>query len=252
MPDMTAFDYSSLPYPVREDLPEAYRSFWGKLAAPGSWWTGTERVAIANEVRNALNCSYCAARKAALSPYNFPGEHNSSGSALPPAAVDAVHRIITDQGRITQAWVDEIADQAVPAERYVELAAVAVTVFSIDEFNRALGLPLEPLPQALEGEPDHYRPAAIEEETGFVPMLKPNGTRNDRERGLWPPGRAANVLRALSLVPDAVRDWQAVAGAQYLPAAKLIKFLPETGRSINRMQMEIVAGRVSSYNECFY
>lgn len=58
---------------------------------------------------------------------------NAHGGFLDELAVDAVHRIITDQSRITQAW--------------------------IDEFNRALGLPLETLPEPLPGEPDEYRPA---------------------------------------------------------------------------------------------
>ena len=45
------------------------------------------------------------------------------------------------------------------------------------------------------------------------------------------------------LVPDAVRDWSKVAAAQYLSAALLIQFKPDVDRSINRMQIEIIAGR---------
>ena len=248
---MALFNYSGSPYPIRDDLPSAYQRYWDTLAKPGSSWTGAQRVAIAQEVRNATQCSYCQERKQALSPYNFPGEHEHS-HALPERAVDAVHRIITDQSRITQQWIDDNIEHGLSEEQFVELLGVTVTVFSIDEFNRALGLPLESLPEPQPGDPDHYRPALAERGTGYVAMLPLNGDFGEREANLWPPGRGANVLRALSLVPDAVRGWFGVAAAQYLALPAMMQFTGDLGRSIDRMQMELVAGRVSSYNECFY
>lgn len=251
MVGMDSFSYSTSPYAIRRDLQDAYRSYWNDLSSVGSWWTGTQRIAIAQEVRNAMSCSYCKARKQALSPYNFPGTHDHSES-LPELAIDAVHRIVTDQNRITQAWIDANVEHGLNEEKYVELLGVVVTVFSIDEFNRALGLALEPLPQPQPGEPDQYRPALAARGTGFVSMLPTSGNFTAREKGLWPEKRSANVLRALSLVPDAVREWSKVAHAQYLPPEQLTQFKPDLGRSINRMQIEVVAGRVSSINECFY
>ena len=56
----------------------------------------------------------------------------------PELAVDAVHRIVTDQARITQAWVDSLEQAGMPPEKYVELLGITVTVFSIDEFNVSL------------------------------------------------------------------------------------------------------------------
>ena len=72
---MTYFDYSNVSYSIRGDIPAAYQAYWAKLGAPGSWWSGEQRIAIAQESRNALTCSFCAARKSALSPYAFEGEH---------------------------------------------------------------------------------------------------------------------------------------------------------------------------------
>jgi hypothetical protein len=69
---------------------------------------------------------------------------------------------------------------------------------------------------------------------------------------LWPDGRTANVIRALSQVPNAVREWLAVSDAQYLPIDVIRNPAADTDRVLNRMQIEIVAGRVSSHNECFY
>ncbi len=246
---MRPFSYEHSPYPVRADLKAAYREYWHALAKPGNWWSGEERVAIAEESRNAVACSYCAERKQALSPYNFAGEHNR-GDALDEATVDAVHRVVTDQDRITQAYVAQLAEQGMRPEKYVELLGVVVTSLSIDEFNRALGLDLEPLPAPEPGEPDQYRPMQATHVTGFVPMLPEDGA-NGNESDLW--GKvSANVLRALSVVPDAVRDWMGVGGAQYLSMKGMMQFSGDLGRSIDRMQMELIAGRVSAINECFY
>ena len=96
---MTYFDYSNAAYPIRGDIADAYRAYWRKLAAPGSWWNGAQRIAIAQESRNALACTFCAQRKVSLSPYGLKGEHDHS-NGLPEVAVDTVHRIITDQSRI--------------------------------------------------------------------------------------------------------------------------------------------------------
>ena len=247
---MQAFSYSQSPYPIRDDLGAAYRAFWERLARPGSWWTGAERVAIAQESRNAVNCRYCAERKEALSPYGFDGEHERAG-ALDPFVVDAIHRIITDQTRITQSYVDDNQGEGLSKEHYVELASIVVVTFSIDEFHRALGLPLEPLPEPEAGEPTHYRPAHAVDGTGFVPMIPADGNVGP-EADLWPEGANANVLRAFSVVPDAVRDWMRVSNAQYLSMEGMQIFAGDTGRSIDRMQIELVAARVSSHNECFY
>ena len=247
---MVHYTYSESPYPIRAGLGQAYRHYWQVLATPGTWFTGAERVAIAAEVRNALSCPFCAERKTALSPYAVQGEHRS-GDTLKPALVDAVHRVITDQSRITRAFIDDLATEGVTQEHYVELAGIAVTVFSIDEFNRALGLPLEPLPEPLPGQPSNRRPAVTESDTGFVAMVTPDGAVGE-ESDLWQQGRTANVLRALSLVPNAVREWMAVGDQQYLSMAGMGQFGDFPDRSINRMQIELVAGRVSSINECFY
>lgn len=247
---MTSFDYSDAPFAIRDDMAQAHRKFWQKLARPGSWWTGAQRVAIARESRNALGCEYCKARRLALSPYNFAGEHDHD-AAIPDAAVDAVHRVITDQGRITKRYVEDNVAAGLSKDAYVELVGLVVAVFSVDEFHRALGLELEALPEPSAGEPDRHRPAMLSEDIGFVPTVPPDGSVGD-EADLWPKGRTANVIRALTLVPDALRDWRDLSAAQYLSFQGMRNFVKDEARSINRMQMELVAARVSSVNECFY
>jgi len=244
------FAYNESPYPIREEIRTAYRSYWQQLASAGSWWSGAERVAIAQEVRNATNCEFCSERKQELSPYALKGVHNSS-TTVPELAIDAVHRIVTDQTRITKRWVEELAENDLSNEAYVELAGIVVAVFSIDEFNRALGLALETLPESESGEPSHYRPQQAVEGTGFVAMLPADGDTG-KEAGIWPGGRSANVLRALTLVPNAFREWLALSAVQYIPIQDMVNMVQPEGRVIDRMQIELVAGRVSAINQCFY
>jgi len=257
------FDYSQLPDDVcpieistaiRDDISEAYRDYWKALASPGNWWSGVERIAIAAEVRAAQSCEYCDQRKQALSPSALAGVHSCSThypGVLDEAAVDAIHRIVKDQTRITQTYVDALTEAGISNECYVELAGIVVTVFSIDEFNRALGLPWEPLPLPEVGEVDNYRPQAAEREVGFVPMVSADAAA-EAEQDLYPDGRSANVLKALSLVPNAVRQWMSIAAVQYLSIEGMANLIKQDGRSLNRMQMELIAGRVSAINQCFY
>ena len=247
---MTFFDYDQAPVPIRADIAAAHRNYWRTLARPGSWWTGAERVAIAAESRNATTCRLCQARKQALSPEAVTGEHDC-GEGLPATAVDAAHRVVTDQGRLTRKYVEHNVAAGLTKEAYVELVGVVVAVMSIDEFHRALGMELERLPIPEPGEISRYRPAVLSEDIGFVPTIPPDGAVGNEE-GLWPGGRTANVLRALTLVPDALRDWLGLAGAQYLSVEDMANMGQDEARSINRMQMELIAARVSAVNECFY
>jgi hypothetical protein len=60
-----------------------------------------------------------------------------------------------------------------------------------------------------------------------------------------------NVARALSLVPDAVRQLKELSEAHYLRIDDVVDPRARM-RELTRPQMELVAGRVSALNECFY
>ena len=244
------FKFQDIDFPVREDLCRAYREAWQRLARPGNWWTAAERVAIAAESRNAPECPLCRQRKDPILTYPVEGKHTHL-NRLPAAAVDVIHRVISDEESITLKWVNGILDGGLSDGQYVELLGVVLMVFSIDEFHRAIGAGLEPLPEPEPGTPDHYRPPALESSTGFVPMI-PADANTGREADLWPTGRTGNVIRAMSLVPNAVRDLMLLSDVQYIDHGEMMAFRPEAGRAIDRMQIELVAGRVSAMNQCFY
>jgi len=248
---VTAFDYSGAPLAIRDDLPEAHRAAWRWIASPGAWWTGPERVAIAAEARRAPGCARCREAKASLSPQAVPGEHDSAG-ALPAPAIDAAHRLATDPARLSRSWLEKTLAGGLSDGHYVELLGVVVAAISIDSFHRALGLPLEPLPEPLPGEPTRERPACAREGMGFVATIAAKDAVGPYD-DLYPKAPiVANVMRAMSLVPDNVRMLRQLSAAHYVPFAIVANVGAETGRALSRSQIELIAGRVSAANECFY
>lgn len=247
---MQAFAYPNSPYPIRADLPQTYCAAWQQLASPGTWWSGAERVALAQETRNALRCEFCARRKAALSPFSpLDGEHTAT-TDLSPTTVDVVHRLTTDPARLTGAWVAEVTSNELSMGQYIEIISVVVTTLCIDTFHYGLGFELEPLPRPESGQPSCYTPPGLEHRTAWVPMID---TAGEREADLWGGAKTApNVLRALSLVPDAVRSWKELSDAQYIPIAEVRNPAADGDRAISRAQTEFIAARVSALNECFY
>jgi hypothetical protein len=246
---MSDLDYAAAGIPVREDIRAAHAWFALHLRSPGTWWTGAERVAIAAESRNAADCPLCRERKAALSPSAVSGEH-ASPSALPASAVDVIHRVRSDPARLSRSWFESVTGAELAVEAYVEIIGVVTALAGIDFFCRALGVaPLE-LPEPLAGEPSRYRPEGLKSGIAWVPMLAPEGASGpeaDLYRGI---DFVPNIMRALSCVPDQVRAWRVFSDPYYVPMEKLGD--PTHARELDRMQMELVAARVSSLNECFY
>ena len=129
--------YAQAPVPIRADIQVAHTTIWQKLAEPGTWWTGAERVAIAAEVRKAYTCQLCAARKAALSPSALEGQHDTTGF-VSEVMLEMIHRITTDPGRLSKEWYEQLSAQGLQDTHYVEALGVLVRTISIDTFCRAL------------------------------------------------------------------------------------------------------------------
>lgn len=237
---------------VRDDIIEGHALVFTRIAMPGTWWTGAERVAIAAAARSARNCHFCEERKAAISPYAVEGEHSSDPhdeGLLPPAIIDIIHMATTDASRMTEAAINKLSDDGLTDDHYVEALGIAVAVRSIDQTCRGLGVPLHRLPTAVAGEPSHIRPEVEPADEAFVAMMparQPAPPNDD----LWDDDSIYYGLRAMSLVPDAVRDLRILAAAQYMALDLAADF--SQGRTLGREQMELLAGRVSAINDCFY
>lgn len=247
-----AFDYSSSPYPIPDYKAEAHRGAWQYMARPGSWWAGSERVAIAAASRAAHDCALCRERKAALSPNAVSGTHDGPSDGLGDKVVDAIHRITTDPARLTGSWVESLIDEGFSYGHYVEMVSLIVNLISIDTLHEALGLPLEALPEPEPGEPDGYMPPGAAIDVAWVPMIYPQNL-TEREADIYfGAAQMGHVIRAMSLVPDAVRWLNNLGEAHYLPTPQVGDFSKEGHLTLTRMQTELVAARTSYYNDCFY
>ena len=249
---MIDISYDHTPYTVREDLLAAHRRAWQRLAEPGTWFTGAERVAIMAESRHALTCELCQQRKAALSPHTVEGVHNSLGQALlSEAMIEVIHRIRTDPGRLTKAWYDGVrAGNGISDTHYVEIVGVVASTVAVDTFARGIGSTLLPLPEPIAGEPSRYHPTSARMDKSWVPTIPPDDAGADADLYAGRPV-IAHIYQAMSLVPDEVKGFFDIVNAQYLAAHEMRDFAHEF-RAINHAQIELVAGRVSAINQCVY
>lgn len=243
-------EYGDASWPLRDDFAAAHSRYWARLQQPGSWWSSAERIDIAREARAAWRCGRCAKSVTALSPNAVAGDCESA-SGLPEVAIEAIHRIVTDSSRLSRGWYQSLLDRGLGEGHYIELVGTVVSVVSIDSFAMAIGVCERALPAPGVGEPDHYRPATAGADDAWVPMVAEDNS-DTPESDLWVANNTGNVVRAMSLVPEEVRTLKDLSAAHYLAMADVPRHGFNGGRALSRSQIELVAGRTSALNACFY
>jgi hypothetical protein len=242
--------YASAPIAIRDDLAAAHAQAWRHIGQSGTWWDAATRVAIAAETRHALSCALCRARKEALSPAAVVGRHDSPGD-LPQIVVEVVHRVRTDPGRLSESWFRGILAGGLKEEEYVETISVVAHVVAIDTMARGLGLGPPPLPRPEPGQPSRYRPVGAKPGGAWVSWIEP-ADLSEKEAGIYPHGRpAANIMKAMSLVPDEVKSFFDIVSHQYQGTLQM-RDLSREYRAISHPQIELLAARVSALNQCLY
>ncbi|MBM3650587.1 MAG: hypothetical protein FJX11_22660 [Alphaproteobacteria bacterium] len=236
---------------MRQDLRDALSKTWPELGRAGVWWTGSQRVKMVREVRKARTCALCGARKVALSPHTLAGRHDTA-TDLPEAAIEAIHRIVTDPGRLSEAWYRRTIDSSLTDAAYVELVSVVAITTAVDTFDRGCGQSMRELPAARPGEPRRRRPVGAKPGLGWMPMLAPEDVTADDPPLYASAGRiGGNVHRALSLVPEAMMQFWDLFETMYLPQHAMRDFGQEY-RAIDHAQIEMLAARVAVRNQCVY
>lgn len=238
---------------IRSNLTRSHDRVWREIAQPGTWLTGAKRVALGAETRTARKCALCRERKAALSAKGVAGEHETRTADLTPAEIELVHKLVTDPGRITRQWVDDLLGAGMRDTEYVEIAGLVSAIVVVDTFHAAVGIPLRVLPEPQSGEPRYKRPRTAVVENSYVPMVPVEGLVDDYEDLYQASPFVPNVHRAFSLVPDATRLADDLMASHYFPYEQVPAYTDEDhAYAINKMQMEMVASRVSIHNDCFY
>ncbi len=185
---------------------------WARIAAPGTWWSGHERVAIATEARYS----------------------RGSSQDLTDAAIEAAGRVAADAASIRADDVRRWAEAGLDGFAYVELVGIVARLAAIDVASLGLGVDERPLPSALPGEPSRIKPEEAAITTGWAPTIGPAG--------------APGCLSAVPAELDAMFD---VHNILYLSMVEMAD-LDIVRDGVHRAQMEVTAARTSWLNECFY
>lgn len=220
---------------VRADLVFAHEQAWSALSKPGTWWSGAQRRELALTAMLAIR--QVDPSPPWVSASTVPANDLKINFAS-SAAHDAVYRIARHAATLTNDWYQRTIQEIEPLA-FIELCGVVCTVATFVAFRRALDLGIPELAPALSGEPSRIRPDNVVDATlNWVPVVGPS----DKD---------AAVVQAFTAVPETNRVIWAMADAQYIPDKEMID--PHWTRgTLSRVQMELVATRVSQQRECFY
>lgn len=232
---------------IRQDLQEAINRAWSRLGRPGTWWTAKERVAIAAETRSARNCGMCQSIRRSETAIDEITNHGQLKGQLSLVAAELIHYVAENASMLSLPVYQSVLDRGLSDAHYVELVGVVSTVVGIDSFYRSLGLAPRELPPPVDGEPTRSRPSSARHDGAWVPMVAPEDL-DAADSDIYTADRDGYVIRALSLVPEEVRSL--IDQSQNFYVADLTD--QDAGRSLSRVQIELVAARVSALNECFY
>jgi len=220
---------------IRQDLQHAHEQAWSSLSKPGTWWSGAQRRELAATALMAVR------EVEPLPPWvtvSSVADRIPNSPHAPLMAHDAIYRIARHASTLTSDWYTRVCQQIDPLA-YIELCGIACIVASITSFRRALGLECPELAEEESGEPSRKTPSNIVAASlNWVPVTAPAD-------------ESAAVVQAFTAVPETNRVIWAMADAQYIPDKEMVD--PHWTRgTLSRVQMELVATRVSQQRECFY
>ena len=219
---------------VKQMISSAVDNAAASLSQPGDWLTGEQRRAAALEARNARTNELDQRRRQALSPNAVEG-HHAATDVLSAEAMEVVHRIASDPGRLTRAWADEMM-ATLGEETYTELVGIAACTATLDMFAWATKDSDTEIAEPSAGSPAEERPDTVGEVGAWVSQTVD--------------GAMANVSRSLSLVPVTNEAWIGLVQAMYSRGPGFLDL--EWERALSRPQVELVAARTTAELECFY
>lgn len=236
--------YDDSAYPVRADLTDVHDSQIDGLGAPGTWGSGAQRQAVVVEARKA---GYEAG---VLEPPD--GGEEGTNAALPEAVRRVIRRLAVAPKDVDQAFYTKALEDGIGDAEYVEIVGLVARITDIDVFARGIGVPLRRLPAPEPGDPSRRRPAEAVPELAWVPTV-PNGPDGgETAKALYGPHPKTYIVRGLSLVPDELNAHVALEEVQYLPLQRIREWDYQHHKGLTRPQVEVVAGRISALNECFF
>lgn len=217
MPDQPPFSWDESQLPVPTATKTVLTKQWHELGAPGTWWTGEQRIAIAAVAR--------AARRG--------GEGPGDAGSIDEVTQEAAAQVGAAAGDLVEADVDGYHERGLDPLPYVELIGIVSRVTAIDTATIGLGAELQPFGSPSPGEPSKSTVAGAKRRSGWVPTVG-----------------GAGATTALSAVTSEDVAQEQLHGALYLSYYEM----GDLGiiKALNRTQMELAAARTSLHNDCYF
>ncbi len=209
------FDFVNAPVPIRRDIPAVLRNEWGHLSAPGTTLSSRERIAVAAVSRSSVD------------------DDGAPVSGLDSSIDDLATTLMADPGAVDEALVRSTAD-SVGDPTTVEVIGIVSRLSAVDGFHMALGMPVEELPDPVDGDPTGDTTQGLKRRRTHVPM---------------PPGP---IPVSLDLTPPEGVAMADLAGPLYMTYSDMAHDDFARSPGLNRAQMELISSRTSHRNACFY
>ncbi len=200
---------------IEASYEDAIEREWSRLARPGTWFTGPQRLAIARQARAAV------------------AEAQIETPQIAAAIITAARAIAATPSDIRSSDVQGLFQQGLTGVEYIEILGIVARLCAVDTFEFGMGTFPRALPLPIEGEPSRTVVAEAKLAGGWAPTVG-----------------AAFPTTALSAVPPENEGMEDIAAAFYISIEEMADL--EIVRGLQRDQMEVVAARTSLINDCFF
>lgn len=235
--------YADSDYPVRQDLADAHAAQFQRFARAGTWGTAAQRLAVISEARQAgIDAGLLEA----------PADGGATSDVeLPQPVRDVIRTLAVDCPNFDMSTYQAALDAGLSDPEFAEMVAIVSFIVNLDVYARGIGVELRPFAAPQPGNPSREIPVEAVLEQAFLPTIPnpPEGGALAKE--LYGPFKPY-IMRALSIVPDEFRAHIELEQAQYVLLPKIMDFEYNHHEGLTRPQVEVVAGRVSAINDCFY
>ena len=191
---------------MSQPMLDGIRREWKRLGQAGTWWTGAERVAMAEVARKAL---------AGQDTTNF---------MLPLAATEAAALVASNATSIAPAMLEQFEEDGLSPAAYTEIVGVVARLVAVDTAVRGTGAPEEPLPAPSPGEPSQLETEDARKRSAWVPMVG-----------------AAGAIAALTGVTAEAEAQADLHGSLYLTYDEMGD--SSIVKGLTRAQLELVASK---------
>lgn len=238
---MSLYEDSALP--VRADLEAAHQTQFDRFGQTGTWGSGAQRIAVISAARRA------GIDAGVLEAPEYGGA--TSDVQLPKVVQDIIAKIAVSPKDVDLDFYNAAIGSGLSDSEYTEIVGLVSFITNLDVFARGIGVPLRPLPEPQAGAPSRVRPPEAVQEQAFVPTIPNPPEGGAVAKAMYGPFKPY-IMRSMSLVPEEFNDHIALERAQYLPLEKIMDFEFNHHDGLTRPQAEVIAGRVSALNDCFY